>query len=111
MAGSVVPPFAGAVTVGQIDTFQDGTTENWFAGGGPFGAVPPVPPTNIPTGGPGGSTDRYLHIAATGGSGAGSRLTAINGTQWTGNYLTAGVNAISIDVNNLGTTDLSLRLL
>jgi hypothetical protein len=29
---------------------------------------------------------------------------------WTGNYLTSGVNAISMDVNNVGTTDLSLRL-
>jgi hypothetical protein len=37
-------------------------------------------------------------------------LTVINRTQWTGNYLSAGVDSITMDVNNLGPTDLSLRL-
>jgi hypothetical protein len=40
----------------------------------------------------------------------GSRLSVFNEAQWTGNYLAAGVNAITMSVKNLGTTDLSLRL-
>jgi hypothetical protein len=32
-------------------------------------------------------------------------------TRWTGNYIAAGVNAISMDVWNLGSSDLFLRLM
>jgi hypothetical protein len=35
----------------------------------------------------------------------------VNVAQWTGNYLTAGINAILMDLINLGNSDLSLRLL
>jgi hypothetical protein len=50
-------------------------------------------------------------LTATGGGGPLSRLTVINSSQWAGNYLAAGVVAITMDLNNLGQTDLSLRLL
>jgi hypothetical protein len=107
----LAPQTSGAVAIGEIDTFQDGTTEGWFAGGGPVGGVPPFPPQNVPDGGPGGVGDAYLQITAVGGDGPGSRLTANNATQWTGDYLAAGVTSIEMDLRNLGTSDLTVRLL
>jgi hypothetical protein len=109
LALAVAP--AQALTTGQTDTFQDGTTNGWFAGGGPIGQTPPVPPANVATGGPAGAGDAFLAITATGTSGPGSRLVAINTLQWAGDYVAAGIGAIAMDVINLGTTDLSLRLL
>lgn len=102
---------AGAATIGQIDTFQTGTTQGWFAGGLGVGAVPPVPPQVVATGGPGGSGDAFLQITARGGNGPGSKLVAINGSQWAGNYLTAGIGGIAMDLKNLGNTSLAIRLL
>jgi hypothetical protein len=102
---------AGAVAIGQIDTFEDGTTGGWFAGRGPLGGVPPIPPQNVPDGGPGGAGDGFLQITAQGGDGAGSKLSANNLTQWAGDYLTAGVTGIAMDLRNLGTSDLTIRLL
>lgn len=93
----------------MIDTFQSGTTEGWFAGGGPFGVVPPTPPQVVRTGGPTGANDAYLQIVATGGLGPGSRLVAMNATQWTGDF--TGIPTIEMDVANFGPADLTLRLL
>ena len=45
-----------------------------------------------------------------GGTGPGNHLTVINGSQWTGDYIGAHVNAISMDLRNLGNSDLHLRL-
>lgn len=97
-----------AASIGQIDTFEDGTTNNWFAGGGPFGAVPPNPPVNVPTGGPTGTDDAYLKITSQGGNGPGSRLVALNAAQWAGSF--AGIGGISAQLINLGNTDLTIRL-
>src|SRR3954464_14013122 len=96
-----IPATAGAVVVGQIDTFQDGI-DNWFAGGLGFGQVPPIPPQVVLTGGPGGAGDAFLQITGLGGNGPGSKITAINGTQWAGDYLAAGVTSIALDLRNLG---------
>ena len=95
-----------AVTVGQIDDFQDGTTMGWFVPG-----LSPNPPTNVSTGGPGGVGDGYLQLIASGGAGAGSRLAVLNESQWGGNYLEAGISSIRMSVNNFGPDDLQLRLL
>ena len=38
-------------------------------------------------------------------------MSVINQTQWAGNYQAAGISAITMWVNNLGSTDLNLRLL
>ncbi len=100
---------AQAVTPGQIDTFEDGTTQGWITA--LLGMPNPTPPVNMPTGGPAGVDDNFLLLTALGGNGPGSRLSAINLAQWAGDYLAAGVNTISMDVNNLGSTDLSLRLM
>jgi hypothetical protein len=76
-----------------------------------LGAPHPAPPVNIPTGGPGGADDNFLLLAAVGGGGPGSKLSAINLAQWTGDYLAAGVGAIKMDLYNFGSSDLALRLL
>ena len=86
------PGLAWGVSIGQRDTFEDGTTNNWTG-------------TNIGTDGPSGVNDNFLRI-----QGGASPILTINGTQWTGNYLAAGIDGIALDVKNLGTTDLSLRL-
>jgi len=36
---------------------------------------------------------------------------AINTSQWAGNYIAAGVSSILMDLNNIGNTDLTIRLL
>ena len=46
---------APAVTIGQVDTFQDGL-DNWQGGVGGF--------TLVPSGGPAGSGDQYLQVSS-----------------------------------------------
>jgi hypothetical protein len=100
-----------AVVIGQVDDFEDGTTQGWVVAFGPAGGVPPAPPQVVGTGGPQGAGDGYLLLSAVGGAGPGGRLTAGNLSQWTGDYLAAGVDRIDMWVNNLGSSDLFLRLL
>ena len=108
LAVAAAVPACAQITLGQIDTFEDGTTQGW--GVGPGGS--PVPPVNVAGGGPNGANDNYLLLTSLGGAGGpGSRLVAFNMAQWAGDYLSAGVGLIQMDLNNLGTTDLSLRLL
>lgn len=95
-----------AVDPGQIDTFEDGTTQGWIVG-----APHPFPPVNIVTGGPAGADDNYALLTAIGGGGPGSRLSAFNFNQWAGDYLAAGITSITMDVNNFGNEELALRLL
>lgn len=101
---------AQAAIIGQIDTFEDGTVQGWVVGIGPVGGVHPAPPANIATGGPAGGGDNYLQLTAVGGGGPGSRLSALNLAQWAGDYTAAGIGRIGMDLINLGTTDLSIRL-
>ncbi|MDX2150190.1 MAG: PEP-CTERM sorting domain-containing protein [Bryobacteraceae bacterium] len=98
---------ANAAVIGQIDTFEDGTTQGWFVPG-----PHPLPPTNIGSGGPGGSADSFLLVTAFAFlPEAGSRFSAHNDSQWAGNYLAAGIGSIIMDVRNFGPDDLYLRLL
>ena len=83
-----------------IDDFEDGTTAGWHVGDP---AQHPAPPVNVSTGGPAGAGDAYLQLQALGGSGAGSRLSVLNLSQWTGDF--TGVPAIEMDVNNFGPED------
>ncbi len=99
---------ARAITLGQVDTFQDGTRMNWLNGASAVEL--------INTGGPAGAGDAYIQVTADGG-GSGGRLVAQNYTfppsfnsQWTGNYLAAGVNAISFDLLNQSSVTLSIRI-
>jgi hypothetical protein len=102
-------PAVASPILGMVDTFQSVTTEGWFAGGGPFGQFPPVPPQVVSTGGPTGANDAYLQIAATGFGGPGGRLVAMNASQWTGDF--TGIPTIEMDVFNFGQVELALRLL
>ncbi|MBN8511178.1 MAG: hypothetical protein J0L57_21530, partial [Burkholderiales bacterium] len=101
-----------AVTRGQVDTFESGTTEGWVINLLGIGNPPPEAlPQNIADGGPAGSGDNFLRLTALGGGGAGSRLTAANAFgAWAGDYASAGVTGIRVDLRNPGTTDLVLRL-
>lgn len=114
---SSLPAVLGAQVVGgQVDTFEDGTTQNWRVNIIPGMPSHPAPPANITTGGPAGAGDNYLRLTAVGGPGGeapapGSRLAAINfGGQWTGNYTAAGITHIRLDANNFGSSELFLRL-
>lgn len=104
---ALLPISASAMVIGQSDTFED-SMNGWYAG---ENVTPPVPPQVVADGGPSGAGDAYLKITAQGGFGPGSRLAAINNSQWSGNYLAAGISQISMDLNNLGTSDLTIRLL
>ena len=90
-----------------VDNFQDGSTMGWIVGDPSH----PAPPVNIPTGGPGGVGDAFLQLTASGGDGPGSRLSALNLSQWTGDFIAAGITSVAMDVNNFGSDNLVLRLL
>ena len=89
------PRLSQALSIGQIDDFQDNTTQNWTNGGD---GAPPV--LNIPNGGPGGMGDHYIQVTSNGGGGPGSRLTTFNRDQWLGDYISAGVTGIEMDLQN-----------
>lgn len=93
------------IVFGQVDTFEDGTTMGWS-----HGPISPAPPTNIPSGGPGGVDDNFLQNASLGGSGAASRQIMFNQSQWAGDYISTGVTHIHALVRNPGTSDLYLRV-
>jgi hypothetical protein len=101
----LAPLSARAVVDAQIDTFESGTTAGWEAG-----APHPLPPQNVASGGPDGADDNFLQLGSHGSIGPGGRLAAFNPMQWSGDYTAAGIGAILVDVNNLGASDLSLRL-
>ena len=92
------------VVVGQMDDFQDGTTQNWKQG-----SAAGTPPVNVNTGGPNGAGDNYLLITSHGGGGADSKLVVFNQQQWATTYDPA-VTGIGMDLDNLGTTPLTIRV-
>lgn len=96
---------SGAVTLGQVDDFEDGTVMGWTEG-----AVSPNPPTNQFSGGPAGAGDNYLRNISSGGGGAGSRLVMFNQARWAGDYPAAGVTGIEFQMANFGATTLHLRI-
>ncbi|HET6572127.1 MAG TPA: hypothetical protein VFG68_00870 [Fimbriiglobus sp.] len=104
-AAALLAPSAGLaqqITAGQVDNFEGGTAANWTQGA--LGAP------GVVTGGPTGTADHYIRITASGGFGAGSRLTVLNRVQWTGNYIAAGVTAIEMDLLNSGSSQLKMRI-
>lgn len=92
----------GAIVLGQVDDFEDGSVMNWAGGLGPV---------NVPDGGPLGLGDNYLHLSSNGGFGPGSHLGAFNQFQWAGDYASANVTAVVLDMANFGATDLEIRLM
>ena len=105
MASVVATAPAAAVTLGQLDDFQDGTTQDWGSG---FQNT--NPPVNAPDVGPEELGDDSLMITSTGGVGPGSKFVAFNEAQWKGDYLAAGVSMIVLDVKNIGSTTLQMRV-
>ncbi|MFZ5831553.1 MAG: hypothetical protein ACOY3P_15825 [Planctomycetota bacterium] len=103
---------ARAVFIGLTNDFQDGTTQDWGRG-----APSPNPPEIAPDG-RGGADDLYVLMESYGGDTAGSRMAVFNDSQWSGNYLAAGITSIQVDLNNVavnppGTTpfaDMVIRL-
>ena len=98
------PVFATPIAV---DDFQDGSTMGWVIGD----PTHPAPPVNVLSGGPGGVGDAFLQLTAIGGMGPGSRLSALNFSQWTGDFIGAGITSIAMNVNNFGPEAVVLRLL
>jgi hypothetical protein len=92
---------APAVVVSQVDTFSAGTS-GWQTGA----ANNPFTPS---TGGPAGAGDAFLQLTSD-GSGPSGRLIEFNRAQWLGDYITAGVNAVGVDLFNIGGTPLSMRI-
>lgn len=91
------------VSAGQVDDFEDGTTQNWFEGSG-------TGPINVSTGGPDGVDDNYLMDTATGTAGPGGRLVIRNlGNQWFGDYTSESIVTITFDAR-AEINDLDLRL-
>jgi hypothetical protein len=94
-----------AIELNQWDNFQDGTTQGWQTG-----APNPNPPVVVTDGGPEGAGDAYLLLTSSGSTGAGGRLIVFNSAQWTGDYTGAGVEMISMHMNNFGSVELSMRI-
>ena len=87
------------MVLGQVDTFDSNSTDNW-SGNAP----------NVGSGGPGGASDPFLLVGAVGGGGPGSKLVTYNRDQWLGDYLTAGVTQITVDLKDFSTMPLTIRL-
>lgn len=86
---------AQAATLHQIDDFQaDATTLGW-SGLSEFSG----PPERV-EGGPAGAGDYYLEQHTIG-----FHLATYNATQWSGDYLAAGIGAVELDVNHLAGSD------
>jgi hypothetical protein len=104
--GIVVFPACGhaQITLGQTDTFNTGL-QNWTQG-----AQAPPGALSVVNGGPSGATDPFMQIVANGGASSGGRLTVFNQSQWTGNYNTAGVGSIEMDLKSVSGPALSVRV-
>lgn len=98
------PALAVAITAGQVDDFQDATLQGWTSG-----ANNPNGPIIANGQGPGGAGDNALVATGNGSFGAGGKIVIFNQAQWTGDYLAAGVNALTVDLRNLGETELTIR--
>lgn len=99
----IVAPAAHAITLGQVDDFEDSSVANWNAGG--------TPVSNSATGGPAGLNDNYLELETSSADGPGSRVGIRNLSQWLGDYTAAGVTGIRVDLNNLSSESLEIRIL
>ena len=102
----VVSAPASAITFGQVDTFQDGTTLAWIHGA----STSPNPPVNMASGGPGGAMDSFVLNTAAGAPGPGGRTAILNREQWAGDYVSAGVTSIFANLANFGDATLFIRI-
>lgn len=91
-------------TLGQSDDFEMGL-ENWREG--PSSRNPPVV---IPTGGPTGLNDAFMRATSDGVGGPGGRQVVFNRSQWSGDFTTAGIESVSVDILNENNDPMSVRL-
>lgn len=103
---------AQAIELGQLDDFENGDRDGWTYGKEGTAQEPAVPPMRLePDCGDEGTGDHCLRISANNSTEApGSRLAAFNRTQWSGDYLAAGVGAIAIRAANVSNTNVTLQL-
>ncbi len=98
--------FSGmAITPGQVDDFQDGTTQEWKIGTN----VTPATPVNNQNCGDEGVGDNCLSAFSNGG-GAGGKLIIINPDQWTGDYAAGNVAAIRFKARIVSGSPVTLRV-
>jgi hypothetical protein len=100
---AIDPASLFAVTAGQVDTFQTGTTAGWTDGHGGDNVA------NVATGGPAGTGDRYLQVSS-GSFDSESHLITFNQSQWLGNYVSTKVVGLKLDLKNFGTASLPIRI-
>jgi hypothetical protein len=106
-----VAAFADPV-VGQLDDFQSGA--GTWQGGGQLTHTDAS--KVITTGGPAGAGDQFLQIDSSVGSDdtqAAPRLLAISSTpatEWGGNFVTAGVTGVTMDLMNPNSIALTMRV-
>jgi hypothetical protein len=100
----IMAPAALAQQAGQIDDFENGTTQGWTEGGSPN------EPTNRASGGPEGANDNYLRNVSSGSSGAGGKMIMFNRSQWTGDYIAAEIVSIRMWLINEGNTAMQIRI-
>ena len=92
------------ITAGVPDDFDTpADVHNWVHGGGPS----PNPPTLQTVG---GVDNNYIKNTSTGVGGPGGRFVMLNTTQWTGNYIAAGIKSVSMQVRNNSAVSLNLRV-
>ncbi len=93
------------ITAGIPDDFDTpATVQNWVHGGGGS----PNPPSLQTVG---GVDNNYLKNTSTGINGvAGGKFLMLNTNQWAGDYVTAGIKSVSMQVKNNGATALNLRV-
>ena len=102
-AGCLSLSVRAAVTLHQVENFSG--IHAWTSGD-----PNPNPPVIQPDAGPLGSGDSALRVSSNGGNFAGGRLVVYNESLWTGDYTAAGILSLAVDLRNLGTNTLSMRV-
>ncbi len=99
-----IPRVAHGVSLTQTpDTFT-GSTDSWTDGHAGNNVLV------VATGGPNGANDGFLQVSS-GSFGVEPRMITFNqSTNWTGNYTTAGVGSISMELKNFGTAAVPIRI-
>jgi len=95
-----------AIVVGELDNFNV-DLEGWAQGLPPSGSFGVTRPT---TGGPAGTDDAFMRIQSDGFSSHGKLVAFNQSSAWNGSYSAAGVTTIAMAANNLGATNLQLRV-
>ena len=87
---STIPLAFGAVSMTSVDDFS-ASNESWQIGGAG------IQPVRVASAGPDGLTG-YLSHLSDGGSANGKWLMWTSHTDWTGNYLSAGITGITLSI-------------